>query len=247
MKSVNILLATAVAAFHFFIAPGPTWPAEPAKDLKQKNTVEAGTDRSLNSCLNVDLLSKYVSRGFQYSKGPVIQPSISATHSNSYGDFTVIGFLNIDSEQRLPNEANLTVDFSKTIGRTSVSLGYTYLTFPNTFSKDTQEVYARMGLDVLLNPSLCVVHDFGDGKGTYAEFSAGRVLKGLPVSLEVALGYNSHYYRERSGLSHAEFRIGFPMKITNNLVVTPKVCYSKFLDNDFEDHLYGCVLFEAGF
>lgn len=239
-------MATAVAALYFFVSPWPAKPAEVEKvhSVKQEK-VEDTSHFSVG--LNIDILSKYVLRGIEYSKRPVIQPSISATYSNSYGDFSVIGFLNVDSEQRLPNEADLTVDFTKTYERTSVSLGYTYLTFPNTYSKDTQEAYARIGLDVLLNPSLYVVHDFGDGKGTYAEFSAGHVLKGLPVSLEAALGYNSHYYREKSGLSHAEFRIGFPMKITNNLVVTPKVCYSKSLDRDFQDHFYGGIALEARF
>jgi len=192
-----------------------------------------------------DILSKYVLRGYSYSEKPVMQETLTA----SYNDVSLIGFMNYDLDTRNLNELDLTMDITKRIGSATWSAGYTLLSFPNSNYKKTQEIYAEITLDTLLNPQVKVYHDFDEGRGTYAELSCRHMFGSgqARVSASAALGYNRHYYRARSGLSHAEFRLSLPVQANEKVAITPFIDYSKSLDKDFQDELFGGVSISLGF
>lgn len=217
---------------------------------KQKIEESAGEDGSqerVGFSSKTDFFSKYVFRGFTYSDKPVIQQSVTA----SYKDLNITGWFNFDTEMEDLNEEDLMIDFAKSLGEVTLLAGYELFTFPNTDIPKTQEVYIGVSLDkVLLNPTLLVFYDFEDGDGTYGEFSLNEGVKfgDVEVLANAKLGYNDHYFRENSGLSHVEIGVAIPINLTDNLAITPNVNYSKSLDDrDFEDELYGGISLELRF
>lgn len=191
----------------------------------------------VNLGLTADVFSKYVCRGSEYSEGPVMW----LTPTANYKEFTLIGFTNFDFHEKNINEANIFLDYTKTIKELSLSGGYSLFFFPNTDYPKTQEVYAGASLDKLLQPGVKICWDFDDGKGVYAEASIGHSVtkKKLTASAKTKLGYNHKYYREGTSFSHIEPSLSLTIEPKKDVLsITPSANYSKSLNKDFKDIFY---------
>ena len=188
----------------------------------------------------VDYISDYFFRGVSYSQGEVMQGTLSLNK----GPLTVIGFANKDLTTQDVNELDVTLDYTKDVGeKLKLSSGYTFLSFPGFEPSQTQEVYAGATLKTFLNPSLKVVKDFEAGDGNYVEGSVSHEfkIKDVPINLSATLGYNDHYFREDSGLSHLEMKASTSIPLSENLTLTPYVGHSGSLDKDFDDETYAGI------
>ena len=188
----------------------------------------------------VDYLSKYFFRGLTYSEGEVMQGTLSLNK----GPFTVIGFTNKDLTTQEVNETDVTFDYSQDVGeKLRLSTGYTFLKFPGLEPSQTQEVYAGATLKTFLNPSLKLVRDFeaGDGNNVQGTISHEVKVKDFPINLSATLGYNDHYFREDSGLSHLEMKASTSIPLSENLTLSPYISHSKSLDKDFNNETYAGI------
>jgi hypothetical protein len=217
MKLIKYLLGN--IAYALLSLTQPVFAEEAVEPIKQEQS-------KLNFSLRTDLLSRYMFRGFTYSEGPVAQLTPTAT----YGNMSLIGFANYDTGLENFNETDLTIDFTKPVKNIRLSAGYTYLKFVNTGANDTQEVYATASLDTLLNPTLKIIHDFGDVNGTYIEATLCYDFDKIPLSVTALLAYNNHFLRKESGFSHVELRVAVPLKITGKLTINPMLNCSYALD-----------------
>ncbi len=115
----------------------------------------------------VSVLSQYVWRGQEQTKGSVVvQPSLTA----GYRGFSVNLWGNLDTSPYSWNEesysstwteTDLTVSYSRTFGIVTAGVGYIYygLSAPNAGAldpPDSQEIFASVGLNTLLSPTLTV-------------------------------------------------------------------------------------------
>jgi hypothetical protein len=217
--------------------------AEEAKEPVQKKSLEEKAGFPVDFGFQGDLLGKYVFRGFTFSEKPQFLSSLSATHANELGCFTLIGYGNFDTKSKDINELDIAVDYTRPIKEgLNLSIGYGLYVFPNTDTPKTQEVYEQVGLEHMLNPSLTAVYDFDDGDGTYVEYSVGHdfSLGKTRLSANALLGYNDHYYRRDSGLSHAELKLALPISL-GKVTVTPSVVHSYSLDDVFQTQTYGAL------
>lgn len=223
---------SALAALKLASA-SPAQESKPIEPVKQDSTLEI-TGRT-------DVLNKYIYRGMNFGDNLVTQQYVTLTN----GNLTFIGFANLDHRSGQINEVDGIIDYTFLLkDNVKLSAGYAYFALPNTDSRDTQEVYVGTSLDTFLNPGLTFVHDFKDGDGNYVEASVSNTFDlGIPVNACAKLGYNDHYYRQRSGLSHLELSVSTPIEL-GPLIATPCFSYSAALDNDFEDEAFAGVSFE---
>ncbi|MCX6707578.1 MAG: hypothetical protein NT001_05565 [Candidatus Woesearchaeota archaeon] len=231
MKLINILAAALIGAK--LLSADPVMAQQPAETAKQE---QPGSRITLAE--RTDFLSRFNFRGYRYSDDYVIQLNPSA----AYGNTSLIGFMNYDSATGKFNEIDATLDFTRQFGHLSMSAGYTYLHFPNTESKDSQEVYASASLlDNMLNPTFAVFHDFADVRGDYIPFSISHTFETSkqPITVAGKLVYNNHFLRQGSGLSNWEASVAMPVSLSPKTTVTSSLNYTHALDRaDFEDFVY---------
>src|SRR5690349_21423591 len=161
-------------------APAPA-PEEPAP--------------SVTGGVNVDLFSHYVWRGFALTDGFAFQPSVyvstkglTVTSWSSWSS-TDAGCFDADDCPAL-REHDLTVDFTKSVGKATVSVGYINYLFP-PYKVDaakaadavggTNELYAGVTFAAPGNPFVKAYFDVdGDdidtSKGTYLQFGVSQAI-----------------------------------------------------------------------
>ncbi|MDD4312687.1 MAG: hypothetical protein PHW41_09420, partial [Eubacteriales bacterium] len=121
---------------------------------------------------DVSVLSKYVWRGFELSNDSlVVQPSLTV----SYKGVGINLGRNLDTEfdDRDPatsdesslNETDLTVSYDRTFGSFSLGAGYIYYALDGL--SDSQEVYASLGLDTLLAPTVKIYREIAHTPAWY--------------------------------------------------------------------------------
>ncbi|MFC2133922.1 hypothetical protein ACFLTH_04835 [Bacteroidota bacterium] len=193
---------------------------------------QENSESKVNVSVDAKIASNYVYRGFKLSEGVVVQPSATLNR----GNFSVTGVANYDFEQGEVNEITGMMDYTVPVGGDALSLGYRYISFPNTKLPKTQEIYANLKLVNLLNPSLEVVHDFDEGNGQYISLSVKANTDF--VDLTSTLGYNNHFSRNKSGFSQVDFGASKKTSIGGEWTLTTSVNYSRSLSNDFPSTLY---------
>ncbi len=149
---------------------------------------------------------------------------------------------NFDISKGKFNECDLIGDFTVPINKTlSLSAGGAYLMFPNTQNANTYEVSFGMSANVPIAgrkiPPLAIsaraYYDFGQGKGTYGEFSFTQE---IPISDKTSLiskglvAYNNHYFTHISGFSHAALSFSLPVKLGKDVSLVPSTMFQKSLN-----------------
>ena len=219
-------------------------------------------------CYGVDaaFLSKYVARGVTTTDGWVFEPNVWA----SYKGFTGSVWANMDLTNRNRNrgefnEVDITLDYSTSFGGLGLSGGSIYYTYPNTDAKDTAEVYAGVGYDMLLSPRLTVYYDFWQVDGFYGVFSLSHGFE-LPqpapwmkpsLALSGQVGWGSKNFNSFNfGTDHSTFTdmvytASLPVQVFDRFTVKPLVSYSSVLDrtlrskNEHNDNVIWGAVFSA--
>jgi len=160
--------------------------------------------------------NQYIWRGFVLNDTPSMQPGLAV----GYKGFTVSSWNNIAHTG--PNgqswtEHDLTVDYTKAIGKHSLSGGWINYAFPDIEpgnGRYSNELYFGYGYDTVLSPSFKVYGDFDEGNGLYYFFSIGHSIplpKGMSFNPTAGIGINQHEWIDQTVIS--DFDIGASLDI----------------------------------
>lgn len=180
---------------------------------------------------SVTASSAYVWRGLTIGNRPVVQPGVSI----SAGGLSIASWGNVwhAAGMRTFSEHDLTVEYGRSIGPLAVSAGWTNYYFRDLAADShSNELYARVGVERFLNPSVAVYHDFQIGSGTYVALGVEQALTAIgPFELSAAasLGYNDRNWAEVSGLSDVTASVRADWQLTPHLRVAPVVTGSRAL------------------
>lgn len=188
---------------------------------------------------SLDFYSKYVWRGFTLDKDPVLQPSFGVSAKGF--TFTFWSSSDVDNNDGInSSEIDLVLDYTKTFGILSVSLGHTYYDFPGT-NGYSKEFYVGAGLCEIpglgwpIAIGLKYYRDYGDqnhggGLGNYLEATLGytmTLLKEPEVKMDLGVtnGYNHNLFLAGDG-GQTTLSVGLSVPLTENLMFKPKVNYT---------------------
>jgi uncharacterized protein (TIGR02001 family) len=215
-------------------------------------TAAAQEDGDLEIGMNLDLSSKYVWRGIDTVDDWVLQPSVDL----SLRGFALNVWGNLDltdenDDEGEFSEVDVTASYTFSLESVELTAGAITYFFPSA-GGDTTELFASLGLDVPLSPSLTVYRDVDEVDGTYVAFSTGYALDGLlglgeslglKPELEVSIGYgdrdhNEAYYGERDdGFADLTLGLVVPFRPTESATVSGWVRYSTLLDGGIRDRM----------
>ena len=263
---------------------------KPAADAKATATVPAAPaapaaapeEEKPTGDVSVAVLSQYIWRGYELSRNSiVIQPSMTI----GYKGFTANVWGNMDTKAYYAgtdagksygstwNETDYTLSYSKTIGLFNVGAGYIYyglgaLNKDAPKRADSQEIFASVGLNTLLTPTLTVYKEIGSYRQTYYLLgishtfelnkaislklaASGSYLQGSYADaalFNVGAGYGGYPKFNSSGQatndSFSNFHDGnltvsLPIKATKYVTVTPTLSYIFPLSDDAKYEMKG--------
>lgn len=226
---LSILISTTVLALAAEETPPGAGPP-PAAPAEEKPTAD----------LTTYALSKYVWRGYENTKDSiVIQPSMTL----GYAGFTANLWGNLDtnpysagsnSYSSTWTETDFTLAYNKTLGLVNAGVGYIYYNlgaaFPGgTKPPDSQEVFATVGLNTLLTPTLTVYKEVDHYHQWYFLLGASHTFA-LSKMISLKLAASGSYLKSESATPTDPLNIGYP-KFNDNHVATS----DKF--NNFHDGL----------
>ncbi len=187
---------------------------------------------------DVALLSQYVWRGYALSDSSlVIQPSISA----GYKGFGLNLWGNLDTDYydmgKDFNETDLTLSYDKSFGMVGLGLGYIYYALEG---EDSQELYASLGLDTFLAPTLTVYRDYDTFDSWYFLLGISHSF-GLTEEVSLDLGGSVSYYSyddtDYSELHDGLISASISIPIGKYCSLTPNLAYTFPLSSRAEDEL----------
>lgn len=143
----------------------------------------AQEDMEISVEVGVDALSGYIWRGMTLGADDalVLQPSITFGFAESGLSLNIWGsFFAMDrgapKSTDQADELDFTLDYSTSLpdSPVGISIGYIQYTFPSLDgTKHSEELYASLGVDNVLAPSLTVYYDFGVIDDYYAALAIG--------------------------------------------------------------------------
>lgn len=205
--------------------------------------------------------SQYIWRGWEESRDSiVIQPSITV----SYYGVSVNLWANLDTNryESIPgnsdphygtndfNETDLTISYDGTAGKFLYGVGYIYYALDIVSPMDTQEIYAKLGVDTLLKPTLTVYRDIDQFPGYYFLVSVAHSLPLGDSKATLDLGARAGYYisddeafteanstEKYSALHDGVLSAGLTIPVSQYLTVSPQISYSFALSSKSKDKL----------
>lgn len=217
----------------------------------EETSVPAVSDEpALGVGVSTAFMSKYIWRGQLLNDDYVMQPSVGLT----YGNWSASLWGNVDMTDYHDNDWEFT-EYDWTIGYSdkipgvdilSYSVGAIYYYFPSlTDDGDTVEVYAGLGLDIPLSPTLTMYRDVDEIDGTYLALSVSHSIEtifelspDMPVgmNLSASTGWGSENYNKgywgvnSSKMNDLTLSVGFPV-VMGNWTITPSVSYVTLLSS----------------
>jgi len=207
---------------------------------------EEETEERPTADFSVAFLSQYIWRGYAFSDdSAVIQPSGTI----SYYGFSVGLWGNLDTHlddgsghgTSVFNETDLTISYDHSFGPVSLGVGYIYYGLEGV--PDSQEVYASVGYDILLSPTLTVYREVSNYPSWYINLGISHSFE-LPKGISLNLGASAGYYSyddiyEAGGKSHKyhNFHDGLisaslDIPLGKYFTVSPMIAYSFPLSDD---------------
>ena len=211
-----------------------------------------------NVSLDLPIMSQYACRGIVWNDELVMQPSLTVEWDtglsfNLWGNMDLTGYGNTSK----PNagygdrtgeftELDLTLDYTKSFGFLSASLGIVSYVFPG-IGATTHEVYGSVSADIITSPALTIYSDVDEVKGSYFLFGLSHTFeitteffKGIDIGS--SLGYGSGTYNRsafginKAALINLDFNLGFNFEV-GKIGITPMCSYSRLLDSELTDKL----------
>jgi len=225
-------------------------------------------DEKPTADFSVSALSKYVWRGQELSRDSiVIQPSMTVGYkgfsANLWGNLDTDPYVaNSDDDSTNWTETDVTLSYSKTLGLFNLGAGYIYYGLAGSNENgadyhDSQEVYASVGLNTLLTPTLTIYKEIGYyhqwyfllGVSHAFELNKMTSLK-LAASASYLLSTDEETYPEYDGdaeatddkfsnLHDGTITASLPVKATRYVTVTPLISYVFPLSGDAKDEMKG--------
>lgn len=249
LAAAALLVLVAGAARAQGTTPPPQSPGTPTQTSPAAPGEPAGTPepewrwRFLSVGGDFYETSAYVWRGWVLHEGACLQPELWV----SIGDFTVTSWINLRhdgmGDNRL-NERDLTVDYSRDVGRLTLSAGWTNYRFFGLGSGHSNEFYVGARADVLLQPGIHVYHDVEQGAGSYLSLSTGHewpIVRRITGVAQVALGYNHHQYMTASGFSDLALTLKLSVPAPSaRAILQPTLAYShSLMPETFPSRVFG--------
>jgi hypothetical protein len=191
---------------------------------------------------STSIMSNYVWRGQKLSDDWVIQPSMDIT----IGDFGVNFWANYDGDTKEATETDLTLNYSFSFDKVSLGVGYIYYMLDG--ANDTQELYASVGYDCIVSPSLTFYYDYDEGTGGFLVLAldySKELKEGIALSLGASASYvfdNNIVGVDKNGNEYSDFHNGevsasLSIPVGDMVTVEPVIAYSFPLSDDAEDAL----------
>lgn len=218
-------------------------------------------------------MTKYIWRGWNFGDRPVMQMEGSLSKygitagvwgnysmnndktrdEGRYEEFTEMDYW-IDYTFSLGEKLSLIkVEDHGSLEPVSISLGYTYYTFPDVDSGspefDSHEIYLGFSYDHVISPSFFWYWDVDSGKGSY--YVAGLdYTKELTETISADLGFTTGYidgqWTEKSGWADMVFSASLDISVFEYFTITPSLAYSLILERETyggvsENEFYGGI------
>jgi hypothetical protein len=208
--------------------------ASPAAEVASKPTAAA----------DLGVLSQYIWRGFEQSyNSVVIQPSVTLGYAgfslNVWGNMdTNLHTRGSDETESKYTETDVTLSYAKTLGMFKLSGGYIYYALALA-SQDSQEVFASVGLDTILSPTLTVYREIAHSPAWYFNLGISHsqpIYEKITLDLAASAGY---YYSDTDNMvevnnpddKYREFNnglvsAGLTIPVGEYFSVKPMIAYS---------------------
>lgn len=262
--------ATAAAATATLKAAAPAPTPAAVQDAPDPPSVTGG--------VNVDLASHYVWRGFALTDGFAFQPSVFVSTNGltitswSSWSSTDAGCFDPDDCPAI-REHDLTVDYTRAVGKAALSVGYINYLFP-PYRTDaakaadavgvTNEIYAGITFAAPWSPFVKAYFDVdGDeldsSKGTYVQFGVSQaypIADGKATLTPMAsVGYNFSQWISDNEWNDANLGVKVAIPVTSKFTITPAAYLSIGLNDtvklvgygDGDTKFYGVVGFSYAF
>ncbi|MDT8390096.1 MAG: hypothetical protein RRC34_06265 [Lentisphaeria bacterium] len=207
---------------------------------------------------------------------PVLQPSVTVglggLSLSVWGSFDVTDVNENDNTEYALQELDYTLSYDMTLeDMVKVGVGFIEYVFPgngngSSNAERTSEVYASVGLDVMLEPTLTVYWDFDEADGFYATLGIAHTFElteALGLTLGGKLGWGDRNYHEfyvgndTNGLSDYNVSASLDYAVNDNISLSVVMIYSDFVDTHIADaaeqnyqhnqNIYGGVVFGLSF
>ncbi len=218
--------------------------------LMSTSAVTVKADESkLGFSIGSDYVSKYIWRGQNLQDDGAIQPWVEMTYGSLTGSiWGSLELSSINDNAGEITEVDYSLDHTAQFGGiegVSYSIGVINYSFPNTSLDDTTEVYAGLGFETFLNPSVTIYTDVDEVEGSYVSFGIGESIdefidlgNGVTTGLEISasLGWGSNAYNkaywgiEDDGANDLVISLSLPFEVSG-WSVSPSISYISLLDS----------------
>jgi len=171
------------------------------------------------AAIDLGIFSQYIWRGLELSHNSVvIEPSVTLGYEGF--SFNMWGNLDTDLKTRGSNahtskytETDLTLSYAKALGPVKLTGGYIYYALGgtppagsqdiNASTLDSQEVFASVGIDTILSPTLSVYREIAHSPAWYVNFGISHsqpIIDKITLDLGASAGY---YYSDNNDFAEA--------------------------------------------
>jgi len=225
---------------------GATYAAAPEASTPEE------CESPVSFSLDAAVATKYLWRGLVLTDGAVFQPAGTVSYTDeALGTFSANIWANMDiadandSDWEI-NEVDYTVSYSNSVDIFNLEVGHIYYDFPNTDFPGTAEVYAGVGLDTILAPTLKAFYDYDEAEGWYLLASISHSIdlgNCLSLDLGANLGYmdgdmgDFYYGGAGSGFSNVDVIAGLSYALNDNTSLSLAVQGTSVLDSQMRDNV----------
>jgi uncharacterized protein (TIGR02001 family) len=218
--------------------------------LTGQTIVHAEEAEKPTASVDVGVFSQYIWRGFELSKDSVvIQPSVTLGYKGV--SLNVWGNLDTDNEAydgSKYNETDVTLSYSKSVGITTLTGGYIYYALDGI--NDSQEIFASVGLNTFLSPTITVYREIAHSPAWYVNVGVSHSMnltEKISLNLAASAGY---YYSDDSDFAEVDnpgskyrelhnglVSAGLTIPVGDYFSVKPMIAYSFPLSSNAEDYI----------
>jgi len=254
-----------------FVSAADEQPAAETKVLTEATkTAPAPAEEKPTGDFTVSAMSQYIWRGYELSRNSVVvQPSATI----GYKGFSANIWGNLDTRPYFSgtgntsyastwNETDLTLSYTKTLGLFNLGGGYIYYGLgalnPDAPKRmDSQEIFATVGLNTILAPTLTVYREIDHYHNWYFLLGVSHLFEFNKV-ISLKLAATASYLQSTDETTYPKFdgnavattdkfsnfhdgnlTISLPIKATSYITLTPTISYVFPLSDDAKNEMKG--------